>query len=40
MIISKKTERDYKNDNHMGYPKDEEYMYIPERIKRADIEWV
>lgn len=24
----------------MGYPKDEEYMYIPERIKRADIEWV
>lgn len=24
----------------MGYPEDEEYLYIPERIKRADIEWV
>ncbi len=24
----------------MGYPKDEEYLHIPERIKRADIEWV
>ncbi|MBQ3185575.1 MAG: nitroreductase family protein [Firmicutes bacterium] len=24
----------------MGYPKDEEYLHIPERIKRADIKWV
>ncbi|MBR6798667.1 MAG: nitroreductase family protein [Firmicutes bacterium] len=23
----------------MGYPKDEEYLHIPERIKRADIKW-
>jgi len=24
----------------MGYPKDEEYLHIPERIKRSDIKWV
>lgn len=24
----------------MGYPKDEEYLHLPERIKRADISWV
>lgn len=23
-----------------GYPEDEEYLHIPERIKRADIQWV
>lgn len=24
----------------IGYPEDEEYLHIPQRIKKADIEWV
>lgn len=24
----------------MGYPENEEYLYIPERVKRADIKWL
>ena len=24
----------------IGYPEDEEYLHIPQRFKRADIEWV
>lgn len=24
----------------MGYPKDEEYLHIPDRIKKADVSWI
>ena len=24
----------------MGYPQHEEYLHVPERVKRADIKWV